>query len=305
MPIWNENIQKTILSAPSDTTNMFAITQNLLLDVYSFNADTNVTFKAMLTTFSDNFNTSAQPEVLVGHPEPLRKIKTVERVVSVGFDLPAFSKAEAKANLKRIKLLVSMLYPSVQSTSGTSQYGIPQKYVKAGGDPLFKIGFKNLLSKEVGVGGGTAKDFGLTGYIDNLNYDFALDSSFVNGPSLQESIRLEGAGAIPPSPSFIYPKLVRVNFVFYPLHTITPGWEKTGEDGKPEFKYGDNIPYGSEEGQTERLENLSPAGQSTENLSLAGQNIRSAMGVNTAGWNEGWMGIGLGPGYGRSGGGSE
>jgi len=205
---------------------------------YSYNANATVRFKAFITSFRDSFKTSIGSETFVGHPEPLRKAKTIERVINMSFDVPAYDTSEAHKHLRDIKHLVQMLYPSYVETSAA---GIPQRYVRSGGDPLFSIKFLNFIGQPGTGDVGTLSAYedtspsinksvassGLKGYIDGLNYDFdwTQRGGFLNKPGESQ---------------YLYPKLIKVSFIFLPFHETTPGW--LGEGPVRTFSHA-GVPY--------------------------------------------------------------
>ena len=201
----------------NDPTVNLANDYRLYVDIYSVHTKTNVKFKAMLDNYAESVNTQLASETLVGHAEPLRKVKGLDRSISIGLNLVAGDLYQARYNLRDLGLFVKMMHPAVEVEKVA---GVDQKLVLAGGDPLFKIRFMNFL-----VEGTTkqsahinAKDNGLKGYIDGLQYSFDLDSGFFGGAG-------DEAG-------FVYPQLIKMSFNFYPFYSSTPAWtfeEKGGE----------------------------------------------------------------------------
>ena len=106
-----------------------------------------------------------------------------------------------------------------------------------GGDPQFKIKFLNLItdgSEESGelASSGPSQISGLRGWIDDLTYDFKLDS--------------DGAGFLfhPDEYGFAYPKVISLSFRFVPYFENTPGWFK-GAPGDGGYKFTQpSYPYG-------------------------------------------------------------
>ena len=183
----------------------------LFIDIYSITARRNVSFKAFLTSFRDNFDTQLEAYTFIGHPQPYRKHKTTERSVEIGLDIPAYGTYEAGDNLGKIALLAQMLHPlGTVTTDG-------RKIVVPGGDPMFKVRFLNLLVDGNQSGkipsAGVAKETGVRGYIDNLSYEFVLDDD--GGGFLTDSSGKKG---------FVYPRLLRLNFTFYPFESEALMW---------------------------------------------------------------------------------
>jgi len=185
----------------------------LFIDIYSVTARKSVSFKAFLTAFRDNFDTQLEAHTFVGHPQPYRKHKTTERSVEIGLDIPAFGTSEAGNNLSKIALLAQMLHP-LGTRSNIDRHPI----VLPGGDPMFRVRFLNLLvdgnqSNFSIPAKGVAKETGVRGYIDNLSYEFVLDAD--GGGFLTDSSGKKG---------FVYPKLIRLTFTFYPFESEALMW---------------------------------------------------------------------------------
>lgn len=204
-----------------DPTNLLANDYHLYLDIYSVHTKTSVKFKAMLDNYNETVNTQLASEVLVGHPEPLRKVQTVDRSIAISLRLVAGDTYQAKSNLSDLGLFVKMLYPAAEVENVA---GVDQKLVLAGGDPLFKIRFLNFLVDGTGQQSAhiDAKTNGLKGYIDGVTYNFDLDSGFYGGAG-------DEAG-------FMYPQLIKLSFNFFPFYSSTPAWETSTGQRRSDWK---------------------------------------------------------------------
>jgi len=209
----------------TDGTDSMANNHDLFIEIYGVHAKKTIRLKAMLNAWDDQFRSDLASEVLVGHPEPLKKVKTIERIISIGLDVVAGSTAEAKRNLEALSMLVKMLHPVSEKEMSA---GIPQKYVKSGGDPLFKIKFLNFIvdGNSAGVKSPSAKESGLKGYIDGLSYSFNMDAGFFWDQGKE---------------GIFYPSNISLQFNYHPFNDVTPGWF-IGEDGAPEFSHR-HVPY--------------------------------------------------------------
>ena len=69
------------------------------ISFYSYNANKVVRFKAFITGFRDSFRTSVGDETFIGHAEPIRKVKSIARVLNISFDCPAYDTSEARKHL--------------------------------------------------------------------------------------------------------------------------------------------------------------------------------------------------------------
>ena len=209
-----------------DTTNLDAYVnpiqamvthEKLVLDIYSMTARKGIAFPALIKSYQDSFSTNLETVTFVGHPEPLRKAKSTERTIAITIAVVAQDVHEAKKNLTNVKHLVQMLYPAMdQKTS----MGVKQRYVRVGGDPIFKIRFQNfMVSGESSGKLSSAKRSGLKGYIDGLSYTMDFDSG----------VFPEGGKA---GTGMLYPQNIELSFSYYPFHETAPGWVFNTDEGK-------------------------------------------------------------------------
>tara|TARA_Y100000310_G_C20615734_1_gene780505 strand:+ start:695 stop:1558 length:864 start_codon:yes stop_codon:yes gene_type:complete len=223
----------------TDYSDTLANQHGLYLDIYALHAKARVQFKAFLTSFQDSFDTSLDVQTFVGHAEPVRKMRAVDRQIQIGLDLPAGNAFQAKVNLRNLGLLVKMVYPLVDHShvgSGPGGWEVQRAHVKAGGDPIFKVKFKNLITgPNVNPRGPAAID-GLKGYIGNINYSFDLPSGFFHDIDSENKSQT----------GFIYPQLINLSFTFFPFNEQMPAWSMSTDessDGKGIRFTRANYPY--------------------------------------------------------------
>lgn len=81
------------------------------LEITSMATNYYVEFPAFLTDFSQTFDASWNTEDVYGRMDPIATYQGTKRTMSLGFDLPAGSIAEAKDNLANCSMLTKMVYP--------------------------------------------------------------------------------------------------------------------------------------------------------------------------------------------------
>jgi len=213
-----------------DPTIELANKYGLIIDIWGMHCQKRASFKAILESYRDQFDTQLESSTFVGNPQPYRKQKTIERTTSIGLSLPAYSVSEAKANLKMVGQLVKMLHPKANPMPGEHLNASKSYAVVAGGDPIFKVKFLNLLSDGSAPAGQTAdaEMTGVTGYIDNLSYDFVLDNE--GGGFLSSAADRKG---------YVYPRLIKMSFTFYPFEPKVALWpsDTPGIFSRPHFPY--------------------------------------------------------------------
>jgi len=223
----------------TDYSTTLANQHGLYISIYAIHAQEVVAFKAFLTSFSDSFDTSLDVNTFVGHAEPVRKMRAVDRQMQIGLDLPSSNAFEAKENLRNLSTLVKMMYPLVDEQENF--HGVVRSHVKAGGDPIFKVKFKNLITGPGASRGDVLRD-GLKGYIGNVNYNFDLPSGFFHDIGPHPKGAHKGAA----DTSYIYPQLINLSFSFFPFNEKLPAWTMSREEGPDAKKIRfskTNLPY--------------------------------------------------------------
>ena len=196
-----------------DRSDILANKENLTIDIYSVVTKRNVKFKAFITQFVDSFDTNYDDEFFGGNIEPSKKMTSVVRKISLGWDVVANGVDEAKENTQRASALFQMLYPKRTLEDG-------QFFAQSGGTPLFKIRFLNLIGK-AGMPWGPASTSGLLGYLDGLSYDVDPTMGFFTNPNNHNEV---------------YPQYIKFSCMFYPQNIIPPSHVE-GEEGFNLDKY--------------------------------------------------------------------
>ena len=161
-----------------DGTNLYSEKTDSVIKIYSLVSDLEVHFKAFLTDLSDDFQSSWNSEDVFGRMDPIGTFSGTKRTISVGWDVPAASLAEAKSNMEALRTLTSMLYPGY-SGNPVAVDSLPVVTANSiSKSPLVRIKFANLISSANGSGE-SAKDGGLLGWIDGINLQPQIDQGFI------------------------------------------------------------------------------------------------------------------------------
>jgi len=171
-----------------------------------------VTFAAFVTSFSQNFSSNWNTEVVYGRQDPIGTFQNTQRTISVGWDIPSGDVGIAKDNLMKVNNLIKMLYPAYSTgraeakgtTLGTNALSLAKS-------PLVKIKYANLINNSSAGGG-------LLGWISSINWDPVVDMGMY-----AESGNL-------------YPKVISLSVEFNVLHENDLG---KGSGGPPaKFPFG-------------------------------------------------------------------
>ena len=199
-----------------------------------------VFFKAFLTSYQENYNSTWKGETVYGRTDPIRTFANTERRVSFAFEVPASSEQEGFENMGRLQKLAQFTYPMYENTGEglNRQYLITQA-------PLVRIKIMNLVQKnnksaEYGGGysderlqtrsriygkyrstGDPAADKGLLAAINNV--------SFTTDP--------KNAASFEVGKNTIIPQNFSVQVDFSVIHEQTIGFDTEGNALNPGMPY--------------------------------------------------------------------
>ncbi len=186
-----------------DASSKYAVDTGAMLIFQSMINEKIVAFKAFLTSFTQNFQSSWNQEKVFGRIDPIATFDSTTRTINVAWDIPAYDFEDAKNNLHKCAVLVQMLYPSYtgtpeggSSTQGTENSTNSNTMQKT---PLIKLKYANLIANFSNNG----SNEGLLGYITSVNWN----------PSLEAGMFVDTSGG-----KQIYPKLIQLSCNFNVLH---------------------------------------------------------------------------------------
>ena len=201
-------------------------------------SETIVEFKALVTTFEDQYSSEWNTETVFGRMDPIRGFRGTQRIITLGWDVVAADLDEAKWNMSQCSTLLAMLYPSYGGiTTEETLPGADSRQDQSAGlnvlsstpnqapnnaaliksAPLFRLRFANLIqSAQAGFAPGANLDDGLIGSVDGLTYAPDLEQGFFDPI-------VGGEGGL------LYPQTIKLTFGFYVAHDHPLGW---GSDGR-------------------------------------------------------------------------
>ena len=183
---------KQNFTTSTDGSGTYANSTGAVLKIESILGDKRIVeFKAFLTTLNQNFNSTWKSEEVYGRNDPIATFQGTKRVISLAWDVPAGSFAEAKDNLERTALLSQMLYPGYVA-------GVIAR------PPLVKVKFANLIKN-------SSNNEGLLGWIDSLSINPVLDMGMFS----------EGGE--------FFPKVINLSFNFNVLHQHDLGLDEKNQ----------------------------------------------------------------------------
>ena len=215
----------------NDASTGLAVTRGYVLDFFHVPTGRHVAFKAMINSFNDQYTSEWSSESVYGRMDPISQFQGTQRVISLDWDVVAGSVEEAKQNMNKIQLLMSMLYPTYEASPGDSSATLISTA------PLFKFKFGNFAmdsSKGSEAAAARAEEAGLVGYIGG----FTFEPDFESGIMEDMNATFGPPGSVHGMGHF-FPQHIKLSAEFTVLHTHKLGFE--GSDKRsPNFPYAAN-----------------------------------------------------------------
>jgi hypothetical protein len=223
-----------------DGTDAYANNNRTVVSFLHIPSDKRVSFKAMITTFSDSFTSQWSGEDVYGRGDPIQIFKSTKRSITLGFDVVASTDNEAYQNLARIQELSQFTYPSY---TGVEAQTIAQA-------PLVRVGFMNIITDNDGnvVSGNSNDVVSETGQTfrnaDRTVIPVEYDNKSENGLVCAiTSLNYSSMGFEKDNSNTVIgkgmalPRVINVSLSLEPLHRHQLGW--LGSDfSKNNFPYG-------------------------------------------------------------------
>jgi len=207
----------------NDGSDTYANTKQLFLSIFHVASQLEVNFKAFITSYNENFQTSYNSEKVFGRFDPIMTFQDTTRKFTVAWDIPAFSIEEARANLARCNRLAQFMYPAYESAGRANTLAKP---------PLMRIRFANLIRNAAEGDSPYARDSGLL--------------VAVGGLTITPDFGADGSGFFDPGSATLYPKKITIDMSdITVLHEHQIGWGP--EIGFNDDEYAD-YPFGRAEG---------------------------------------------------------
>jgi hypothetical protein len=121
----------------------YAKSSGAVLVIKSEVANKSVDFPAFLTDFSQTFASEWATEQVYGRNDPIATFQGTKRTISLAWDIPSATLADAKKNLEKCGDLASFLYPGYMSTAP-----LPKKKGKNGSKGQKKADKKDIPNKK-------------------------------------------------------------------------------------------------------------------------------------------------------------
>jgi hypothetical protein len=221
------------------TTDGLANQAEAVLSFFHVPSETDVFFKAFITTFSENYSSDWTPDTVFGRTDPIYTFKNTTRNITLGWKIPADTIGEAYDNLGRVQKLAQFLYPNYADL-GSNINTLSQS-------PLVRLKLMNLVSS------GTSseyRDYGSAGllfdkYVSANNPSQGL-LGVITSVNINHNLENADAGVIQTAPNTILPKLIEVSIDFKVIHESVLGWGPFEDlEAEEQFSYfkDNSFPY--------------------------------------------------------------
>ena len=246
-----------------DFTDAYA-NQGKVIEFTHVPSNTQVFFKAFITSFNETYSSNWKEETVYGRNDPIFQYQNTVRKITLAFKVPAATKSEAFENLGRISKLAQFLYP---------YYDDPNNAATIAQSPLIRIKMMNMIASQTQYSDGLTAAAQAVHSADEGQYgvrfgDLAKGvvgsgaTSLVQGTaseallgvvsSLSYAHNLDGDTGVIEIPGGVLPKLIEVNLDFAVLHESPLGGNTVA--GKTGLHFRSKaFPYGIDLGDEDNL----------------------------------------------------
>ena len=220
------------------TTDGLANHAEAVISFFHVPSESDVFFKAFITTFAESYQSDWNNETVFGRTDPIYTFKNTQRTMTLGWKIPADTIGEAYNNLAKVQKLAQFLYPNYADLGASgavlsqsplvrlkvmnlaAQYSnyesdeLREAYSVLSGEELFKA-YKSTNNPSEGI----------LGIIQNVNINHNLENPEI--------------GVIQPDnkQNLVLPKMIEVTIDFACIHETTLGWTEQNQFMSPSFPY--------------------------------------------------------------------
>ena len=247
-PVTLNDKRRTVISNMTPaTTDGLANIAEAVLSFFHVPSESDIFFKAFITTFAESYNSDWNSETVFGRTDPIYTFKNTQRRITLSFKVPAETISEAYENLGRVQKLAQFLYPNYGNLAGQGDI------LTLTQSPLVRLKVMNLARNNNGVGTISPGDDPIALEGDVFAGDAATifrAYSSTNDPSkgvlgvitnmnVVHNIENKDIGVFMTAQNTILPKMIEISIDFACIHESTIGW---GEDN---YALDRAFPYGA------------------------------------------------------------
>lgn len=216
------------------TTDGLANVAEAVLSFFHIPSESDVFFKAFITTFAESYSSDWNAETVFGRSDPIYTFKNTQRRITLGWKIPAETIGEAYENLGKVQKLAQFLYPNY-ADMGTSGALLSQS-------PLVRLKVMNLLAKaeDEGIDAGSGHAQNPTWLFDmykSTNDPSAGQLGVITSMNVNHNLESPEIGVIQKASNTILPKMIEVTIDFACIHETTLGWDQENNFIGGDFPY--------------------------------------------------------------------
>lgn len=219
------------------STDGLANNAEAVLSFYHLPSESDVFFKAFITTFQESYTSDWNEEKVFGRTDGIYTFKNNTRRFTLAWKIPADTMSEAYENLGKLQRLAQFLYPTYTSLDNGARDVLSQS-------PLVRLKLMNLAQK-TNTDRNDALDFVQPAKNFFSQYTSTNDPSdgilgLITSLNINHNLENPAAGVLQMKQNTILPKLIEVSMDFTVIHEETLGWtaDKHSEFMDTSFPYG-------------------------------------------------------------------
>jgi len=232
----------------SDGSDDLANLKHSILGFKHIPSGNSVFFKAFITQFNENYDSSWEKATVFGRPDPLLQFRNTQRSISIGWNIPAASLAEGIENLEKVQNLIRYQYPSYNTNPGPDK-DLAYNALGMTSPPLVRLKFTNMItnagptSPTVSIGTprnmrrrlGMRADRASGARPGSVTFETSTDTGLLGViSSITVNHHVEGDAGVFHGDGAIVPKLIEITMEFNPIHEGLLGWNMSSDKWVPE-----------------------------------------------------------------------
>lgn len=212
------------------TTDGIANHSEAVISFFHVPSESDVFFKAFITTFQESYASDWNAETVFGRTDPIYTFKNTQRRITLEWKIPADSISDAYGNLARVQSLAQFLYPAyaeIGSTNTLSQ------------SPVIRLKVMNLAEKSNGATITNETGLALMNRYTSTNDPSKGLLGVITSLNINHNLENKEIGVIQIKSNTILPKMIQVSIDFAVIHESTLGWDanKQAKFKDPSFPY--------------------------------------------------------------------
>ena len=231
----NDKAKTRISNMSPATTDGLANVAEAVLSFFHVPSESDVFFKAFITTFAESYSSDWNAETVFGRTDPIYTFKNTQRRITLVWKIPAETIGEAYENLAKVQRLAQFLYPNYANMGGSGAV-LSQS-------PIVRLKIMNLLAASDNLAPGKSGTYqGQPPSRIFEQYKSTNDPSkgqlgVITSMNVNHNLENPESGVIQKTTNTILPKTIEVTIDFACIHEKTLGWNDENKFIGGDFPY--------------------------------------------------------------------